>query len=369
MNDTFSFCTLTSSNSVPPMTPDYGNQTYDCATSSKVSATFLLFFILMGLPWNILILYAILKEKLYQQPAIVLLLNLIISDILIQISTLSVVTTGFAGKYLLGSTDNMRCVTYRLFIANYNALLDCSLLTIALMSLDRFLYVYKPFQYERLATPRKMLVVVINMIAVYIFIALILYFSPKEVSFEPSLQICNLNYPEYISGSFLIFDIVIVVFIAVCNIIFSCIALKKIRKVYNVNTSTSATTKSQLCSFTYCMRATFNQKQNRINRVFCGLILPSLALWPLYIITTWLLYCVEFDKNSLCVNISVAYVIVSCRSVIHPIIQTWFIPDVRNTLKKIVIGRLKLSIASAVDAMQSVFRKRIKHLSTGEVQQ
>ena len=140
-NFTLDFCKTTSSNSV---TPDYWNLSDGCETECKVVANFLLLHILVGIPWNILVPIVILKKKLYQQPPIVLLLFLSVADSLILISALCYIITGFAGEYLIGSTDKERCKTCHLLQSN--SLHNIPILTIALMSLDRFLYVYKPFQ-------------------------------------------------------------------------------------------------------------------------------------------------------------------------------------------------------------------------------
>ena len=351
MNGTIYFCSTASSLNV---TPDYWNQTYDCKTYDQVTASFLLVYIVIGLPWNVLVLLAVVKGKHYQQPLIVLLLTILVTDILILMSTSHIIITEFAGEYVFGSTDNVRCVTYRLFVTTSCTLEYCSSLTIISMTVDRFLYVYKPLQYERLATPRKMLVVVVVIVAVCIFIGLMLYFSPTEHTFVHSQKACISEYPEYVNVFFLILDIIIVVFVLVCNAGFSCIALSNIRKVYTNYSSTG----TQLCCLKKTVTTTSNRNR-RINRLFCGFILPSLVLSPVYIITYWTLYCIEFDD--VCVS-NILPILLICPTVTHPLIETWLIPDVRNTLKEMVTRRLKVSMASAVD------KKRIKHCSSDAVQ-
>ena len=52
-------------------------------TSGLVTAIFLLLILAVGLPWNFLVTVIIMKERLYKQPTIVLLLNLVITDLLL----------------------------------------------------------------------------------------------------------------------------------------------------------------------------------------------------------------------------------------------------------------------------------------------
>ena len=76
--DNGSICTTASSNSV---TTSYWRLRDEDATGGIITAAFLLLSILLGLPWNVLVLVTIIKEKLYHQPSIILLINLVLTDI------------------------------------------------------------------------------------------------------------------------------------------------------------------------------------------------------------------------------------------------------------------------------------------------
>ena len=108
---------------------------------------------MFGLLCNVLVLVTVIKEKLYKQSFILLLLNLILTDIaFLVIPVPLLVVTGLAGEYILGNTDSwIRCqtcpITFQSLTSMYNLLF-----IIAMMSVDRFLYIYKPLQYERLVT-------------------------------------------------------------------------------------------------------------------------------------------------------------------------------------------------------------------------
>ena len=51
--------------------------------NGRVSAAFMLLFVVVGLPWNILVVITILWKKLYYQSTTMLLLNLVSADILL----------------------------------------------------------------------------------------------------------------------------------------------------------------------------------------------------------------------------------------------------------------------------------------------
>ena len=60
--------------------------------TGQVTAAFLLLILLVGLPFNLLEVLTIVKEKLYHQPTILLLLNLAITDIFILIFVASTIS-------------------------------------------------------------------------------------------------------------------------------------------------------------------------------------------------------------------------------------------------------------------------------------
>ncbi len=116
-------------------------------------AVFQIMLFSLGLPLNVLLLVAIVKEHLYRQPTIILLMNLAISDLLVLITVIPVdITVGIAGEYILGRTDAQRC------LACYLGLVDIfisvvSIYTVSMMSFDRFIFIYKPLRYSKLITP------------------------------------------------------------------------------------------------------------------------------------------------------------------------------------------------------------------------
>ena len=74
--------------------------------NGTVTGLVLLAFILVGLTWNVLVLITILKEKLYVQPSIVLLISLVSTDIIILLfPTPLMLITGLSGEFLFGSSD------------------------------------------------------------------------------------------------------------------------------------------------------------------------------------------------------------------------------------------------------------------------
>ena len=121
-------------------------------TSAQVAASFLLLILVVGLPWNLLVVGAILKKKLYTQPTIILLLNLVLTDIFTLIlHASSQVWVGFNGEYNYRDTDSIRCNVCQ-FGVPITVLPLTALYTISYMSFDRFMFIYKPLKYDKIIT-------------------------------------------------------------------------------------------------------------------------------------------------------------------------------------------------------------------------
>ena len=93
---------------------------------------------------------------------IILLLNLTIIDILFLLfSTPASIAVGYAGEFIiLGSSDFWHCqmCSFKFFRSIF---LYISLFTITLMSADRFLYIYKPLQYERIVSTKGIVISIV----------------------------------------------------------------------------------------------------------------------------------------------------------------------------------------------------------------
>ena len=75
-----------------------------------VVAVFQLIFLVVGIPSNILVIAAILKNKLLSHPTHLLLLNLAVSDILVCVLVMPFnIVTALAGRFIIGSSDYVRC--------------------------------------------------------------------------------------------------------------------------------------------------------------------------------------------------------------------------------------------------------------------
>jgi hypothetical protein len=320
--------------------------------SSLVVATFLLLFLVVGLPLNLLVIATIVKQRLYTQPTIILLLNLVITDLVLLVFHLPLVMiVGFHGEYLFGGADNTRCVVCDktgfvslLFSLN-------STFTISIMSVDRFLFIYKSLHYSRYVTKwRTVVAIVIAWFIAAVMSALSLSgfgnitYSSQSASCGLDLSLTESFYPILV----LVISGVAIIPVVVCNIWVCCIVQRNIRAIYKVRRSenSDATT----FEFNRSVKKSRQKKEAHLFKVFGALLSSYAVTW----LPTVILVLVSFSQASVPTSfVAVAQVFFLFQTVLHPIIETILIKDVQKPLKAIVFCCCITVKAKVVDANNS----------------
>ena len=145
-----------SKNSITTEYWDQASINHDFKVASIVLATILLFFLIIGLPSNVILIINIIKDL--KLPTYILLLNLAIADVLVcAIFMPFPIVSGYAGGFIFGNSDKVRCQVCQLGII-YTGLSIASLNLLALISLDQFLYIKFPLRYHLYVTPKRTIV-------------------------------------------------------------------------------------------------------------------------------------------------------------------------------------------------------------------
>ena len=133
-------------------------------------------FVILGIPWNLLILINIVQKKLYAElPTIILLINLAVINILICVLVIPLnIVAGITGEFSFGNSDAARCKACQTgaFVVNfyYAALTNC-----ALMSVDRLMYLKVAANYHSKVTTTRITLAMIGTWILSIIIAFSTY--------------------------------------------------------------------------------------------------------------------------------------------------------------------------------------------------
>ena len=346
--ETFSnICTDPSSNTI---THQYWELDGELVLYGQITAAFFVLYAAIGPPWNILVIITILRKKLYLQPTIMLLLDLALTDILFEIPMVMVITTGIAGEYVFGNSDNVRCIVCRFGGLQVSLAMNC-IFVIAVISLDRFLFIYKPLLYERKSNKLCMLVAIILTALLSLFLGLLSLIEEDLIGFSNQFLTCLPNLKRnWYSTMLIIFACIALAVIVTCNVGVICIAQKNIKAIYGARKSIKNEYYDQ--QLRKRLKKERHKKQIHLFRVFGLLIFSNIISWMPKIVIILILHFKE-EPDIPSNFFLVAQIIFFIQVVIHPMLETCIISDVREPLKHMVtcniLKRQQVSLDSAED--------------------
>ena len=318
-------------------------------THAPAVAAFMSIFFVVALFWNSFILYSMVRSrsKLLRAPTHVVLFSLAVNDLLLTVLVMPVsIITTIAQDYPFGSSDYVRCKVCQ-HGGIFSILSVSSIHHIALLSLDRFLFIYMPISYKTWVTRWKMLFAVIGVWFISIAIGVLPLFGFGAVGYSSSIGTCvaifhgethltkNINYVLL----FFVEALIPITVIVVCNIGLLCTARKHLKKLRAARkqmyvSSTSADTGIKGKVETELNRE-HKQQQLQLFKVFTAIFIGNLITWMPVLGLALASQFIDFDKVT---SEAIAFVYMTYLSyaLIHPILESWFIVDIRVRAKNIV---------------------------------
>ena len=299
-------------------------------TNGVVSAVFLLLFLVIGLPWNLLVIVTIVKQKLYTQPTIMLLLSLVITDLLLLVFHLPLVmVTGFSGEYVFGSSDSVRCSVcsntgFVSVLCSVNATF-----TISLMSIDRFLFIYLPLHYDRYITKWRTVVAMAVAWLVAVAICVLPLIGFGEIIYTSGNFSCHIYLgPKY--GIFLLVLLCLAILpVIVLNAWVCCIVQRNIHAIYKVRQSMKISTSTEHSEAYRSVKKKRHVKERHLYLVFGALLCSNIISWLPIIVTSLILLSGSTVSPD---AIAAALVLFFSQVTVHPIIETALLKEVRVPL-------------------------------------
>ena len=326
----------------------------DFKIASIVMATILLLYLIVGLTGNVIVIAFIISKHL-KEPTHILLLNLAISDALLCGLFMPFgVVSGYAGGFIFGSSDKMRCQVCQVGII-FSALSIASINTLGVISFDRFMYFKYPLSYHRYVTTTKTVIVII---LVWLFSALqsvLPLFGFGEIRYTYLLCFCCV----YLYGSthiaknvyYLILLLILGLFswitMIVTNAWIIIIVKVQIKKLYKIRKSFR--NRKELLNHQQSLRKEIrkakNRKQLALLRTFGTLLIANLITWVPLILQSFVSMIIDADDIPIGVYMFVFLSFIS-HSVLHPIIEGCLIPELKTKFKNIFCPCKKLDKAS-----------------------
>ncbi len=333
--------------SMDSVTPEYWesssiNKSFE-GGSIGTGFVILLFFII-GLPGNFILIVSMLYNRLYKDPTHILLLNLAISDLLVCLLVMPpTIISGFAGGYVFGESDYVRCQMCKTGLISLT-LNIYSLNILGLISFDRFIFIKFCLYYNKIVTLRRTVIAVSVLWFICIAESILPLFGIGEIKYTYSLSTClpyfigetHVTKNIYYMISVLLVSLVPIGIIILTNIWIVCIVNKQIKKIYRQRMNVCEG--NNLRDFDYNIkeeiRKEMNQKQLVLMRVFGIILLANTVTWTPIVIHT-LLLTVYADRDFPLGQYIFVYLSLMLHSVLHPLIEGYFIPEIKATFRTI----------------------------------
>ena len=318
-------------------------------------ATVIGIYFLVALSWNFFIIVTFLrKRKLLREPANILLLNLAVADLMVALTQMffSMVTEA-AAVFTYGTSDVVRCGVCDFVGVFFMLLYGVSIHTLAAISFDRFLLLYKPFHYKKYMSRRNTLVLVgvVWLIAALIALPPVLGFG--QIEFNQRFGSCvprfggmnlmsgimNFVYVAYVALESL-FPIATIVVCSFWTYRFVNQFLRKNyrrRSFYNRRGSDGVVQQRQ-------EDTRYHHQQQQLVKVFGALLVSNVVSWlPVLIVVIAIGILGSPERVPDWVYI-VGWICFLSAPVFHPIIESFFVKDMRLVVCK---GIRKVNRASS----------------------
>ena len=322
------------------ITPEYWNThsiSEDYKAASISTGVVMLIVFILGFLGNALIIIGIVYRHLFKEPTYILLLNLAISDFLLCLLVMPfTIISALSGGYIFGNSDYVRCRVCQTGII-FTVLTTVSLDVLALISLDRFIFIKFPLRYSKIVTVKRLMVVISLVWLKSIAESILPLFGFGEVKFTYSLSTCTL----YLYGkTHLTRNIYYVILLAalglipisiiiITNIWILLIVKRHIKKVYKARKSL----RTQDWNRYTRVQKTKHRKELALIRVFGAILIANFITWAPFIIHAIVSLKVEPDTTPLGYYILI-YFSTTVHTVLHPLIEGFFLPEIKDIFKK-----------------------------------
>ncbi len=136
------------------------DSSYNATITAMVVCQFLISII--GTLWNLLILALILMKQMFKDPTYIFIMNLVIADLLLCGLVLPFnIQSSLNREFSLGQSDYARCQSCQTIGALLVICIFVSYFTLALLALDRLVFIKWPYKYSRYVSVKLAIVLII----------------------------------------------------------------------------------------------------------------------------------------------------------------------------------------------------------------
>ena len=349
------------------------DSTYQNSTiRGQVNAAIILLLFVIGLPWNALVIGIILKKKLYSRPSGMLMLNLAVANFLVCLVFMPFhIVLGLATKTFSPQEFETIDKACRVFVLQI-ALIILSVYTVALLAVDRVIYLKRPFTYKNTVTPRRMFLFILAAWIICGALGLPPLTGIGRVGYVPNLVTCsiinrdpdnpdNRLYPAYLTLIITVATVGTLIQLVGCGCIIYITRMHLMERLrlmlglvkthsHNPRPHTrphnqeTNRTKTNSTSSSISIISNYNKGQLQLVKVFGAIFVFDMLTVVPFIAFGIAVLIIGGVSPAVTLLHPVSYLLMLSRSVIYPVLETYLTYETRQVIAQSCVRFLKMSL-------------------------
>lgn len=304
------------------------------SVAAPVVVAIISLFFVVAFTWNLFIIITFfVRYRLLKEPANILLLNLAIADFLVALITMvfSIITMA-TREFIFGSSDVVRCGFCDSLGVIFMTLIAVSIHSLAVLSIDRFILLSFPLKYKSISTPCRAVTVVIAVWCLALLISIPPTFGFGEIEFNRFFGFCI---PRFTGGNnffyvvFIVIEYLVPIITLVVTNIWTVKIVLKFLKRNLVRRQTYRRGKERKAD-----SSNYHKQQTQLVKVFGALLISHIITWSPVIIVVMVIAVFEEAENILPQIYIFGWICYLTNPVIHPMIESFFVKDLRYQVRK-----------------------------------
>ena len=335
-------------------------------------AVFYAIFFVIAFTWNLVILMVMLiRRKVFKEAAHVFLANLVLTDLLIAVFIILVaLVSSIPGEWVLGTNDAVRCYTCEISGFFVTFLVDLSVHTLAILSLDRTLHLAFPLKYRTVMTRVKAFFILIIIWVVVLALNILPFFDVGIIEFNQRLGLCLVRWSQSTQSSFIYVGVLlaellipITVLIVANTLTFRIVsrvlkrAHKRKKTLRKMSTRRQRNVQEQLSREQANTEEDrqYHKQQKQLVQHFTASFIASILCW-MWIFIMYIVVIAAPEDTIPPYLFTISFYFYLLTAIVHPMLETYFIPELR-----LFFGRIKKNMKKELTKQtSSIIEKRRK---------
>ena len=327
-------------------------QLRDYTLVTEAMAAFYILFFLIAFFWNLFILIMMcVRRKIFKEAAHVFLANLVLLDFLVAVFVMTFpIVSSIGGGWILGANDLVRCYTCDITGFLVVFLVDMSVHVLAILSIDRVLHLAWPLKYKAYMTRLKATVIVAVVWVFVLALNILPFFGIGIIEFNRNLGVCLVRWSNpnsFIYVGVLLLELLIPLLTLLCanTLTFQLIsrvlrrthARRKVLQRASTRRQQNVREQEERRVVVTEEERRYTKQQRQLRKYFTAVFLSNLICWSLLFIVFLLFFVLDASLFPPVLFV-VGFFCYLLTAIIHPMLETYFIQDLRIFFRKVRKG-------------------------------